>query len=72
MLEAMATGTPVIATRWGGPADYLDASCGLLVEPSSREALIQGLAGAMQKLIAEPGLGRRFGNQGKRAHSTEF
>ena len=32
VLEAMAMGKPVIATHWGGPADYLDATCGILVE----------------------------------------
>jgi glycosyltransferase involved in cell wall biosynthesis len=31
VLEAMATGTPVIAVAWGGPKDYLDESCGMLM-----------------------------------------
>ena len=65
VLEAMATGTPVIATRWGGPVDYLDATCGLLVEPSSRPVLLEGLAAAMQKLIAAPELGRHLGINGR-------
>ncbi|MDQ6681579.1 MAG: glycosyltransferase, partial [Pseudomonadota bacterium] len=43
VLEAMAIGKPVIATNWGGPADYLDASCGILVAPAGREGLISGL-----------------------------
>ena len=29
VLEAMASGLPVIATAWGGPLDYLDESCGV-------------------------------------------
>ncbi len=33
VLEAMALGKPVIATAWGGPLDYLDADCGILVQP---------------------------------------
>ena len=36
VLEAMVAGVPVIATRWGGPADYLNDRCGLLVDPDSR------------------------------------
>lgn len=31
VLEAMAVGLPVIATNWGGPSDYIDATCGILV-----------------------------------------
>ena len=52
----MASGIPVIATKWGGPADYLDGSCGFLVEPSSRETMVQGFAAAMSNLIVEPRL----------------
>ena len=65
VLEAMASGTPVIATKWGGPADYLDSSCGFLVEPSSREALIQGFATAMQRLISFPELRSQLGANGR-------
>jgi len=44
VLEAMATGTPVIATKWGGPADYLDETSGILIDPTSRAAIIDGFA----------------------------
>ena len=65
VLEAMASGTPVIATKWGGPADYLDSSCGFLVEPSGREALIQGFAAAMERLISFPELRSQLGANGR-------
>ncbi|MFT4111125.1 glycosyltransferase family 4 protein [Silvibacterium sp.] len=65
VLEAMASGIPVIATKWGGPADYLDSSCGFLVEPSSREAIVQGFAAAMQQLIGQPELRDRLGRNGR-------
>ena len=35
LLEAMAAGLPVVATAWGGPLDYLDETCGILVPPKS-------------------------------------
>jgi len=54
VLEAMAVGLPVIATAWGGPVDYLDSSCGILVEPSSRESFIDNLAGALVRLASNP------------------
>jgi glycosyltransferase involved in cell wall biosynthesis len=65
VLEAMASGTPVIATNWGGPADYLDSSCGFLVDPSSREAIVAGFAAAMQQLIDHPELREQLGANGK-------
>ena len=42
VLEAMAMGLPVIATDWGGPADYIDPSCGILVPPQSHRAVREG------------------------------
>ncbi len=65
VLEAMSVGRPVIATRWGGPADYLDSACGMLVEPASREALIDGFATAMQRLAQDPELCRAMGRAGR-------
>ena len=54
VLEAMAMGLPVIATQWGGPAEYLAEGGGLQVEPSSREAFVAGLADALRELAACP------------------
>jgi glycosyltransferase involved in cell wall biosynthesis len=64
VLEAMAVGKPVIAARWGGPADYLDASCGILVEPTSYSELVNGFAEAMRRLIHSPGLAKSMGDAG--------
>jgi glycosyltransferase involved in cell wall biosynthesis len=61
VLEAMAVGLPVIATAWGGPLDYLDESCGILVEPSSREALIQGFSNAIERLAESAPLREQMG-----------
>jgi glycosyltransferase involved in cell wall biosynthesis len=65
VLEAMATAKPVIATRWGGPADYLDSSCGILVDPLSYRELVAGFAEAMQKLIDQPQLAKAMGEAGR-------
>ena len=64
VLEAMAVGLPVIATAWGGPLDYLDDNCGLLVEPSSREDLIEGFANAMIRLGGSSSLREQMGQAG--------
>jgi glycosyltransferase involved in cell wall biosynthesis len=64
VLEAMAVGLPVIATAWGGPMDYLDATCGILVAPDSREALIEGFAAGMKALAQSPQLRAKMGESG--------
>jgi glycosyltransferase involved in cell wall biosynthesis len=66
VLEAMAMGLPVIATDWGGPADYLDASCGILVPPGSRASFIAGLAEAIARLDRAPELRRAMGQAARR------
>jgi glycosyltransferase involved in cell wall biosynthesis len=64
VLEAMAMGLPVIATAWGGPLDYLDESCGVLVSPRSRENLVEGFANAIMMLAKSPALRMRLGEAG--------
>ncbi len=54
ILEAMSMSKPVVATAWGGALDYLDDSCGILIEPTGRTALIEGLAAAMVRLADSP------------------
>ena len=61
VLEAMALGKPVIATAWGGPLDYLDADCGILVQPVSYDGLVDGLAAAMLEMASSPERRRRMG-----------
>lgn len=72
VLEAMAMGLPVIATEWGGPADYLDTSCGILVEPSSRSGFIDGLSAAMVRLASSPELRSSMGRAAREKAQREF
>jgi glycosyltransferase involved in cell wall biosynthesis len=72
VLEAMATCAPVIATNWGGPADYIDASCGILVDPSSPETIITGFTQAMQNLLAHPEQRATLGAAGRERVELHF
>ena len=65
VLEAMAAGLPVIAARWGGPTDYLDESCGILIAPTNREQFVNEFAEAMRELGGSAGLRRHLGTAGK-------
>ncbi|MEG4988633.1 glycosyltransferase family 4 protein [Microcoleus sp. BR0-C5] len=72
VLEAMAVGLPVIATNWGGPADYLNSTCGILVEPTSKEGFVQGLTDAMLKLAQSPELRQSMGCAGRERVRQHF
>jgi glycosyltransferase involved in cell wall biosynthesis len=72
VLEAMAIGRPVIATDWGGPADYLDPQCGILVPPTDRPTLIQGLADALVSLAQSPQMCESMGQHGREKVLREF
>ncbi len=62
LLESLAQGTPVIATRVGGVPEFIgDGESGLLVPPGDAAAL----AGAIDRLWADPALGRRLGSTGR-------
>jgi glycosyltransferase involved in cell wall biosynthesis len=62
LLEAMACGVPVVATRWRGiPSIVDDGKTGFLVEPRCPDAL----ADALYKLGCDPDLRARMGAAGR-------
>ena len=63
LLEAAASGLPVVATENGGPVDII-GNChnGLLVDPLDREAI----AAALLRLLRDPGEWRTFAENGIR------
>lgn len=65
VLEAMAVARPVIATAWGGPADYLTEDTGILVPPQSREALVTGFAEGLRRLSADPAMAQAMGSKAR-------
>ncbi|BCD96647.1 glycosyltransferase family 4 protein [Marinagarivorans cellulosilyticus] len=73
VLEAMAMGKPVIASNWGGPADYLDASCGILVDiPKTKEAFVEQFAEAMAKISCDPENRHQLGKNGLDKVKVQF
>ncbi len=72
VLEAMSMGLPVIASDWGGPADYLDEGCGILVPPNPREDFEERLGAAIMQLVKDPALCHRMGQAGLTKIQNEF
>ena len=62
VIEGMAMGKPVVATRAGGPLDIVvDGKTGFLVPVGDAEAL----AGAVITLLRDPGLSTTMGAAGR-------
>jgi glycosyltransferase involved in cell wall biosynthesis len=70
LIEAMASGTPVIASRIGGIPDALGESgdCGLLVAPRD----VDGLASAMSTLLGDTALRDRLARSARHRVEAEF
>ena len=62
VLEAMASGLAVVASRVGGIPDVLDDGTGVTVEPGDRDAL----ATAMLRLLGDPLLRAQMGEAARR------
>jgi glycosyltransferase involved in cell wall biosynthesis len=54
LLEAMACGRPVVATRVGGPAEIVPPGAGVLVDPGDAEALVAALRQAARLPCPNP------------------
>lgn len=69
LVEAMASGNPVVATRVGGVPEVLDnGAYGVLVEPEDPEAL----ATAINLLLADVGLRQGLGKLGRQAVERNY
>lgn len=61
VLEAMSRGLPVIVTNWGGPADYVTLDTGILIDPLSREYMIEKFSQHIDILADNAALREKLG-----------
>jgi glycosyltransferase involved in cell wall biosynthesis len=72
VLEAMATGRPVIAAKWGGTATTVTPETGIPVGVETPEGFRQGLTAAMLRLARDPQLRQRLGAEGRRRVEVDY
>jgi glycosyltransferase involved in cell wall biosynthesis len=69
LMEAMAMGRPIVATRVNGIPDVIeDGANGLLVRPGQ----VDELTAAVERILTEPALGRALADEGRRRAVTRY
>jgi glycosyltransferase involved in cell wall biosynthesis len=59
-VEALYAGLPVVTSKFGGAAEIVDGTCGILTPPGDADAV----AAALRRLIQDPSLRRTLGAAG--------
>jgi glycosyltransferase involved in cell wall biosynthesis/GT2 family glycosyltransferase len=68
VLEALATGLPVIAPAAAGPSEIVDSSCGVLYPPGDAAAAAEAVAG----VLSDPARAVSMGAAGRRRARERF
>ncbi len=66
VLEAMASGVPVIAAKWGGPADYVVEETGILIPPATPDVFVKELTDAILWMAKNPDARTDMGQAGRK------
>lgn len=69
LVEASASGLPVVAGRSGGIPDAVrEGETGLLVDPTDQKAVVN----AVERILGDPGLAKKLGAGGRQAVESYF
>jgi glycosyltransferase involved in cell wall biosynthesis len=72
LLEAMAAARPVVAIKYGGPAEVVTDEVGRAIEPVGREYVVKELLTTFQEIVKHPDSWRLKGVAGRRRAESEF
>jgi glycosyltransferase involved in cell wall biosynthesis len=72
VLEAMASGVPVIAQKWGGPADYITGDTGILIPPATPALFVAELNKAIRWMANNPEARIEMGRACRRRAATLY
>jgi glycosyltransferase involved in cell wall biosynthesis len=65
VLEAMASGLPVVCLDYGGPGTMVADQCGIKVPVQDWAATVTGLCDAISRLVSDPDLRKEMGMRGR-------
>ena len=66
VLEAFASGKPVICLDLGGPGEMVTDQCGIKVKATTPDQVIYDLAGALERVACDATLRRKLGKNARR------
>lgn len=72
VLEAMATGLPVVCLDYGGPGTMVTNSCGIKVRVADKATTVANLCAGISRLISEPATRRKMGESGRKHVQENF
>ena len=72
LLEAMATGRPVAAVAYGGPAELVDATVGRRISAKGPDAVISGFAEVFRDVVHNPESWRKRGEAGRQRAEERY
>jgi glycosyltransferase involved in cell wall biosynthesis len=72
VLEAMASGIPVVATKWGGPSEYITPETGILIPPATPDVFVRELAATMLWMARNPEVRAQMAQAGRQRAETYY
>ena len=72
ILEAMAKGKPVVASKVGGISELVDESNGSLIEPAETEEMTEDVVSAIKTLISDEKLRIKIGEASRKKYEENF
>jgi glycosyltransferase involved in cell wall biosynthesis len=72
LLEAMASGVPILAVNYGGPAEVIDHAVGRPLSCAGPERLVEDMVSAFRDIVRDPEAWRQRGLVGRRRAEEQY
>ncbi len=72
VVEAMASGKPVICFDLAGPGFHIDENCGIKIKPENPKQAVKDMAEALEKLYLDKDLRLRLGQGARKKAEKEY
>jgi len=72
ILEAMASGLPIVTTNYGGPANTVSDDCGIRIQLTNYQQYIEDLSDALTVLLLNPEMRIKLGHGARERSISEY